>query len=832
MYYVLQTIKKNTYLCIVKELKTQQNSITGMRNIFFVMGMIAAMLTAAVAEARSAAQLPSSVTGRVEDSEGRAIAYATVVAMHGERQAAGTTTDDDGRFVLALADGEYTLTVEFLGYKSAVRRLEVSGSADTGTTVLETDTVAIEGVEVTAQIIRREADRFVVDVANMPSAIGKDGVDLLRNSPGIFINDDTISINGKSGTKVYINDREVKYTGDRLLSYLRNLRSEEIQKIEVVPIAGADFDANSSAGIIKITLKRRRDDGIMGSFSVSSSINDLRQAVQPTGFVDYRTGKWTLSASGYYAFINDGMLSSERQTYPYNDNLLTSNSKQSDDIMHWYGAKAGALYDINDNHSVGAEVEVNGYDTGWTTTTYSNLYVAALRTNDESDGLYHTVQNMNSVSARFNYIGRLDTLGSTVKVLADYTRQSSDSGNDYNVAKRFTAEGMAPVTRDSIYRDNAGTGYNITSVSVDYHKVFSGKFNLKVGGKYTNNLMAADSRYDYLLGDAWQTRPTYNYDVKYTENIAAAYFIASSQLGRWSISAGLRGEYTASSGRSLAVRQNYFSLFPNASVSFALKKDNSYSLVAQYARTISRPNFWDLSPNRTQVSEYLYQVGNPELNPSFDNSLMLSLVMKYKYTISLGVSRTIGQMTQIIMVSDDDPDTNCVRAENLDRTDNCYIQLSLPFQFFKWWSANFNVSGIYRGMRIRPGEPQRFNPMLYANVSTTFNLPKNFFINIDYNYNSKNYVSNISVEERHLLGFSVKKRMLDDRLTLSVGAYNLIPEKFIYTYSDKSFERVIKFKNGWQRTSFSFSLSYNFNRGKKFDKKTLESSADSSRLSK
>ena len=46
--------------------------------------------------------------------------------------------------------------------------------------------------------IRREADRFVVDIANSPIAMGKDGEELLKTAPGVWIQDDKISINGSS----------------------------------------------------------------------------------------------------------------------------------------------------------------------------------------------------------------------------------------------------------------------------------------------------------------------------------------------------------------------------------------------------------------------------------------------------------------------------------------------------------------------------------------------------------------------------------------------------------------------------------------------------------
>ena len=74
-------------------------------------------------------------------------------------------------------------------------------------------------------------DRFVVDVANAPAAIGKDGIELLERAPGVWVDDEKISINGKSGSKVYVNDRELRMEPAQLLTYLRSLRADDIQKI-------------------------------------------------------------------------------------------------------------------------------------------------------------------------------------------------------------------------------------------------------------------------------------------------------------------------------------------------------------------------------------------------------------------------------------------------------------------------------------------------------------------------------------------------------------------------------------------------------------------------
>ncbi|MCH5330374.1 MAG: TonB-dependent receptor family protein [Alistipes sp.] len=791
--------------------------------------VLGTVLTTSV-NAKTFKQIQSPVTGRIIDSEGAPVAYATVVALQKGVQADGTVTDDNGAFSLPLRDGEYTLSFEFIGCKTEIREIRLDGPLDIGVITLEESDIRIGKVEVTAQIIRREADRFVVDVANMPAAIGKDGVEILQTSPGVFINDDKITVNGKTGTKVYVNEREIRYTGDQLLSYLRGLKTEEIQKIEVVPVSGADYDADSSGGIIKITLRQRRDDGLMGSVTLRSNINDMLQLVSPSANIDYRNGKWTLSASGYYNYSRNRFTSEEVTRYPMNDNSITATSDLPQPSQ-WYRAKAGAICEINSRHSTGVEVEYNGSREKSPNNTSSQLTDPLQQLTETSIGRYSGKGRSHNITARFNYIAKLDTLGSVLKVLADYTNQKSSSGNDYTTEKITEIAGISHM-RDSIYRDRSGTDYNIATVSIACEKVFSPKFTLKTGAKYTYNLMESFSVYDHLQNDAWITRPDYNYDVNYTENIAALYAIAAARLGRWGITAGLRGEYTNTSGHNNIARQNYFSLFPNANISFGLTKDYSYMLVGQYARNIRRPNFWALNPARSQVSEYTYQTGNPDLAPSFYDQITLSAVLKYKYTISFAATFARDEIQQVALTDPDDPNINYIGQENLDRVDGYFLTANLPFQFTRWWSANINLTGGYQGTRIRKGEAQVFHPLLNWSLSTTFTLPLQFYISIDYFGMAKTYISNISMGGINSMSASVKKRLLDDKLTLSAGVRNIIPMNNRISYKDAGFTRSITIKQGWSRPAFIFSASYNFNSGKKFNVRKIESDADESRLAK
>ena len=151
------------------------------------------LLAMAAANATAARMYPAG--GRVVDEQGQAVEYATVVLLRGGEQVAGMATDDAGRFELKVPTGEYTLSIQYLGFDPVLRQVRVEADNDLGDIVLKSSSTQIEGVVVKAQLIRREADRFIVDVANAPAAIGKDGIELLERAPGVWVDDEKISIN-------------------------------------------------------------------------------------------------------------------------------------------------------------------------------------------------------------------------------------------------------------------------------------------------------------------------------------------------------------------------------------------------------------------------------------------------------------------------------------------------------------------------------------------------------------------------------------------------------------------------------------------------------------
>lgn len=761
-------------------------------------------------------------TGHVVDDHGRNIEYATVVLLRDGAQAAGMATDGEGRFALKVPAGDYTLSIQYLGYEPLMRKVQVRENHPLGDFTLRPSAQQIVGVVVHARLIRREADRFVVDVANTPAAIGKDGVELLESAPGVWIDGEKISINGKTGTKVYINERELRMETAQMLSYLRGLRAEEIQKIEVIPIAGADQDADTAGGILKITLKKRRENGLEGSLAFNTYQGDIIHKYSPSGNISFHTGRFDLNASAYGSLGSEGLLSNENTRYTGSDKQLRALSDMTMQSLTG-GGTLGAVYEIDARNSIGAEFSVyledqkSGNDT-------STDFMAGTTTRTLSR--YNGTEDANGYEATLNYIRRIDTLGSTFKVLGDFAYRTTRIGND-NRSTIFPE--AVPVGTDSLYRDNTRSRYTVTALTLALEKNFSARWSLRAGAKHTFNDMRNDALYQYRKGDEWMRNDNQSFTTDYTENISAAYGAVTAKLGRWSLVGGLRGEYTHTTGKGM--NQDYFSLFPNANISWSLTKDGAYSLIAQYARTISRPQFWVLTPRRMQISDYTYQTGNPDLAPSYKHDVSMTLVLKHKYTFTGGLTIQSDGIDQTMRTDPANPDLICLTWVNFDTTQNYYASVSLPFQFTKWWSLNVNTTYMRQGQRLDRHTPQVFHNYVFLNTSTTFTLPANIFIDLAYRFQNSVYFGNCWIEPLHFLNAGIKKRF-GERFTLAFSANNLLDRAQRIGARGEGFVRLVDVKQPWNNRQFRIGLTYNFKSGKAFKRKSVEAGAaeDKSRL--
>ena len=203
-----------------------------------------------------------NIKGLVVDKFRQPVEFANISVFIVDSIVDGCITDSIGVFALTIPDKANHLHVSLVGYES---KYVVISSPNIGEIILSPSVTTLKEVVVKAPLIRREADRIVLNVAANPLSANKDAQELLKTAPGVWATDDRLSIYGQGGTAVYIDDRKVNMSGNQLMTYLKSIQSASIATIEIIPKAGAEYSADSSGGVIRINLKRNRVDGINGS---------------------------------------------------------------------------------------------------------------------------------------------------------------------------------------------------------------------------------------------------------------------------------------------------------------------------------------------------------------------------------------------------------------------------------------------------------------------------------------------------------------------------------------------------------------------------------------
>ena len=194
-------------------------------------------------------------TGYVTGEDGVPLDLATVVLFAGEQQAAVAVTDTTGRFLLSVADGEYVIKIRNITYKPLEQMLEVkSGSEELGIFKLEESVLGLDEVVVEASPLTREADRFVMRIANVPSMLNRDVTEVLRLARGVWVDDTGISINGMKGAKVFSNGQEWKWPRKELADYLRKFQSSVSDRKDVMPKFSSEYRPGWRGCLIRVCL--------------------------------------------------------------------------------------------------------------------------------------------------------------------------------------------------------------------------------------------------------------------------------------------------------------------------------------------------------------------------------------------------------------------------------------------------------------------------------------------------------------------------------------------------------------------------------------------------
>ena len=245
------------------------------------------------------------LTGRLIDEQSQEVlAFATVVLLdpnNKETILEGTITDENGIFELTVPVRPYTIRIDYLGFNSKEIDLGlVKSKKELGTISLTQDTAQLEEIDLVAEktTVEIKLDKKVYNVGKDLTIGGGTVSDALDNVPSLSVDvDGAIQLRGNSDVRILINGKPSALVGTDGTDALRQLPADAIEKVEVITSPSARYDAQGSAGIVNIILKKNKLKGLNGSVTANIGVPETYGL---NGSLNFRTKNVNFFLSGGY----------------------------------------------------------------------------------------------------------------------------------------------------------------------------------------------------------------------------------------------------------------------------------------------------------------------------------------------------------------------------------------------------------------------------------------------------------------------------------------------------------------------------------------------------
>lgn len=758
-----------------------------------------------------------NVRGTVVDSSNQAIEFATVVLIDSltSRIKTGVITNKEGNFHLeSKSEGAFKLRVSYIGYKDW--NGEVFKTKDFGTITLNNSSNELTEIMVTSKkpLIERKVDRLVFNVGNSVVSKGVDAIEVLRRTPKIDVTQGSIQLIGKSSLKVMINNRILKLSNSDLEAYLRTIRSENIDKIEVITTPPSKYDAEGNSGLINIKVKKNADHGWKGSVN-STCVQRTYAAYMASANVNYSSEKFHFGLNIFGDTEDKASNSSLKVDFV--DNYRNTERKRKDSSE---GGSAGVdlEYKLNSKSDIGLFYNINTWETMQKSRNLSHYItkqdnVLDSTLNSPSDNVnsydFHTITSVYNI--------QLDTLGKKIQVNASYLYKDNNDKRQF-ITTTSIPHLDSPINENSAI-DKTSANYEVLSMGSDVSLPFS-NYSMEFGGKI--DFIKNNSKiryYDTSNGNPVVDQGKSN-DFDYEERISALYFSLSKQLGdKWDAQLGLRFENTYTKGNSITLNQEFTkhfnNLFPSIYLTYKHNSNNSFSI--SYSKRIERPGFYSVNPFRVYSDIYSYDAGNPELQPSFTHNMEFSFLYKNRLSCTLYGSRLIDGVDYITLST---PNSNAIvsRPENYYDQNTLGLDLSFSIDPVKWFNSYNSTSLYYNNSKSNMGTvtlPEFDGYGCYISTKNTFTLNRinTSFLELNFFQSLPNKEGFIKSYNRASLDIGYRQSFLKDNLHLGVSIrdifaqnHNKIKETYqTYDYYSRIYNDI---------RSLTISISYNFGNNK------------------
>ncbi len=676
------------------------------------------------------AQSAGQIRGTVWDENNQVLSFANVFLL-----AAGDSTlvktalaDDQGNFAFEeLAYGEYLVSASMVGYQKAVTpRLVLSEgnpAVKLDKIVLAASANLLKDVTVTAKkpLLEQHADKLVMNVESSIVSAGSTAMELLQRAPGVSIDqNDNISLKGRQGVQIFMDGKPTYMSQEQLANLLKNMASDQIEKIEIITNPSSRYDAAGNSGIINLVIKKNKNFGTNGSltvggglsippaiaegvegsmpkYNISLNLNNRQGKFNTFGNVSYRAGQ-NYGVNKFFRTLEDRTF--DQYSLRYNESNGLS-ARVGSDFFATKKTTFGVLLNTNVGKWQSSEPMEN------TTVIRDNeMLSSSLLTHSSPRSAWANV----TFNTNFKHV--FNDKGQEITADFDYSIYNNKTRERGMITEFFDAQGLPAGDKLTVTSDIPNK-FNIVAVKTDYTLPLP-ESNSKVEVGLKSSYVKSDNDIKFF-NDGTIDMGRSNHFI-YTENINAAYTTFNKKVNdKWHLQAGLRMEHTISKGESLTLKEQrdrkYLNIFPSLYLTHVINKNNTLNF--NYSRRIDRPDYKSLNPFIFFLDPYTYELGNEYLKPQLTDAVEISHTLKQAIVTSLGYSYTNDFFSQVVKNARNEPailekliehnpnaeiDPNNVSfamRENIGSRQNFNAGVSFPVKVSKWWNMNNNLSAFY-----------------------------------------------------------------------------------------------------------------------------------------
>ncbi|MBK9042168.1 MAG: TonB-dependent receptor [Saprospiraceae bacterium] len=766
------------------------------------------------------------ITGKVIDKpSGLPMEFATITFQHVRRPEilTGSLTNDKGVFEMDIPKGIYNVTIEYISYgRIEIKNKEITASGDLGVFELSPNEQLLDELTVRAEktAVEMKLDKRVYNLGQDLMVKGGSASDVLNNVPSVAVDaEGNVSLRGNESVRILIDGRPSNAIN--IVDALRMIPAESLDKVEVITNPSARYDAEGSSGIINIVLKKGRESGMNGIFTVTAGFPETETA---TANINYKIKKFNLFTSqGFRNNTNPGSFFNESQFF---------NRSTGDTRNYIIENRTNERKSIGYNGNIGFDWFV-GPKTTWTNMAmYRNTSQTEVTTTQID--YFNNVKTYESSLFRYNDgTGKRENIEFASNLKHQFKKEDHKLTFDVSISKGLDDDRFAIVDvvneKNDIITDQVNQMYQLDYV-LPIKK--NSRFEAGYRGSFLNS--ERDFRYEKLIDNEWLNQSDFTNVFEYIERVNALYTQFGSKIKKFNYLLGLRWEGSDIDVNQLTSNElknkRYNNFFPSAFLNYEL--DENLGLSLSYSRRIQRPRGRQLNPFSEISSIYNIFRGNPDMDPVLTHAIDLGILKRWElvtfsastyYNLSSNAFQFVRRESGIVL-NDGTPVifTGPVNAGDEKRFG---FETNINYNPFKKWriNANFNLFHLESEGEFSFTDISGANKTINldnkavtwtARINSKYTLPYKIDWQLNFTYNAPQTTAQGKSIGIPALNTAFSVDVMKDKATINFNISD------VFNSRRRIFEANIpgvmsSYTNmQWHQRQFTLGFTYRFNRKK------------------